>query len=132
MTRRALIIMITALTLLVGIAVLVFVNINKPSVETLTKDDNLLSMIESQTNQPLYKATNLKLVKKIQYLNQWYIADIEVKSEPTGSDGKNLRFVYEIVDGKIKVIAYSGDGFSANAFPPEAPDGLVERANQPL
>lgn len=73
----------------------------------------------------------VSIQKKEFYLDTWLITKIQFDNEPVESESRLMVCVFNVKDRILHLIAYSGDGFSADSFPSDAPDTLIEKANQP-
>lgn len=94
--------------------------------EIATSIKNQLSKDGSTIN-----AENVSIQKKEPYLDTWLITKVQFDNEPAESESRLMVCVFNIKDRILQLIAYSGDGFSADSFPSDAPDALLEKANQP-
>lgn len=74
---------------------------------------------------------SISIQKKEFYLDEWLIAKIQFDHEPEDSEARIMICVFSLKDRTLQLITYSGDGFSADSFPSDAPDTLIEKANQP-
>ena len=94
--------------------------------EITTSIKNRLSKDRSTIN-----TENVSIQKKEPYLDTWLITKVQFDNEPAESESRLMVCVFNIKDRILQLIAYSGDGFSADSFPSDAPDALLEKANQP-
>ena len=94
--------------------------------EIVTSIKNRLSKDGSTIN-----TENVSIQKKEPYLDTWLITKVQFDNEPAESESRLMVCVFNIKDRILQLIAYSGDGFSADSFPSDAPDALLEKANQP-
>ena len=94
--------------------------------EIATSIKNRLSKDGSTIN-----TENVSIQKKEPYLDTWLITKVQFDNEPAESESRLMVCVFNIKDRILQLIAYSGDGFSADTFPSDAPDALLEKANQP-
>lgn len=94
--------------------------------EITTSIKNRLSKDRSTIN-----TENVSIQKKEPYLDTWLITKVQFDNEPAESESRLMVCVFNIKDRILQLIAYSGDGFSADSFPSDAPDVLLEKANQP-
>ena len=94
--------------------------------EIATSIKNRLSKDGSTIN-----TENVSIQKKEPYLDTWLITKVQFDNEPAESESRLMVCVFNIKDRILQLIAYSGDGFSADSFPSDAPDTLLEKANQP-
>lgn len=94
--------------------------------EIATSIKNRLSKDGSTIN-----TENVSIQKKEPYLDTWLITKVQFDNEPVESESRLMVCVFNIKDRILQLIAYSGDGFSADSFPSDAPDALLEKANQP-
>ena len=94
--------------------------------EIATSIKNRLSKDGSTIN-----TENVSIQKKEPYLDTWLITKVQFDNEPAESESRLMVCVFNIKDRILQLIAYSGDGFSADSFPSDAPDALLEKANQP-
>lgn len=94
--------------------------------EIATSIKNRLSKDGSTIN-----TENVSIQKKEPYLDAWLITKVQFDNEPVESESRLMVCVFNIKDRILQLIAYSGDGFSADSFPSDAPDALLEKANQP-
>lgn len=94
--------------------------------EIATSIKNRLSRDGSTIN-----TENVSIQKKEPYLDTWLITKVQFDNEPAESESRLMVCVFNIKDRILQLIAYSGDGFSADSFPSDTPDTLLEKANQP-
>lgn len=99
---------------------------NYSDTEIATSIKNRLSKDGSTIN-----TENVSIQKKEPYLDTWLITKVQFDNEPVESESRLMVCVFNIKDRILQLIAYSGDGFSADSFPSDAPDALLEKANQP-
>lgn len=61
---------------------------------------------------------------------EWLIVRATISTVPRSSDAYDMTYVLQKQSGSLVVIAYSGDGFSANAFPTNTPMKIIDEANK--
>lgn len=59
--------------------------------------------------------------------DKWVIAIITNRSEPESSNARHMEYVFEKSNDKLKLIAFSGDGFSENSFPEGTNKKIIEK-----
>ncbi|OYX41663.1 hypothetical protein B7Y94_04665 [Candidatus Saccharibacteria bacterium 32-49-12] len=71
--------------------------------------------------------TNMTLERVSYYQQDWVIVQATLTDEPHDSEARSMMYVLKRVDdGKVELVAFSGDGFSKNSFPEDTPEGLIE------
>lgn len=106
-----------------------------PSVQISTVSD---SSIKEAISQKLsqdglnYTSDEIKISKKKKIIEQaWMIVSATITSLSQTDEARQMIYVLQIKDGVPIVIAYSGDGFSMNAFPTDIPDIVIQEADKP-
>ena len=105
-----------------------------PSVQISTVSD---ASIKEAISQKLsqdglnYTSDEIKISKKKIIEQAWMIVSATIESLSQTDEARQMIYVLQIKDGVPIVIAYSGDGFSMNAFPTDVPDIVIQEANKP-
>lgn len=124
-------VIITLVTILVILS-FTFLGSQRKGIGQFTNDEVVKTMQSTLTSyNSKYRVDKISIHKREVYLDQWLIIKATLDNESTESEARDMTYVFANNEGTLQLIAYSGDGFSSNSFPPSAPDSLIERANQP-
>ena len=82
-----------------------------------------------ESSNSSYKTEKITLLQKEYYLDTWLIVKAQLDNEPAESEARDMVYIFEVIDNKLHLIAFSGDGFSSESFPSNAPESLIQKAN---
>lgn len=80
-------------------------------------EKSILSGLDSYN----FKHAGEVIIDKVQYFQErWVIVTATLPNEPTDSEARQMIYVLQ-KDDTLTLIAFSGDGFSEDSFPPGTP-----------
>ena len=135
--RKIIIITVSISILLLAAATYIsYVGSNTPSRESISIDDVSNEDIAQTISQRLsengitYTQADIEITDKHTFKDTWIITRAIITPLPVEDEGREMIYVLRITDNILETVAYSGDGFSSNAFPANTPIDIIEEANK--